>query len=470
MERNIIRTLAAGLGISLALGGCTFRDAGELYVIPQPPKDYEALQTRLSEVLSAGGEYAAPLTGEFIQSVQLQDVNGDGQQEAVAFFRFYSDEKPLKIYIFRQNNGSYEMMEIIEGAGTAINSVEYAQLNNDSPRELVVSWQMSDTARSLTAYSLVSGQAEELFRTDYDSYRLADLDQDGQQELAVFRTPVSDPERLVPQLPQAELYDFNGIFELSGTTPLSKNITSVASGGVRSGYLVGGIPALFVVSNYGDTGGATVTDIITYQNGALKNITLVPDPLDPDPNLAESRETIRYYTQITGSDINSDGIMELPSPVPLLGNSTTSTSNFWLIHWRQFDAEGTPHPVFTTYHNDRDGWYFILPDAWGDNITLSRTDQPGGGERAVTISYPAGNAETSPVPMLTIYKLTGANRVRRASLQGRFILFPDGGLEEVSETNTIYAARFERGWDNSLTAEEVRARFEIIRTDWAGGN
>ena len=52
--------------------------------------------------MAQGGEYAAPLTGEMIQSVQLQDLDGDGRQEAIAFFRMSSEEKPLKIYIFRQ--------------------------------------------------------------------------------------------------------------------------------------------------------------------------------------------------------------------------------------------------------------------------------------------------------------------------------------------------------------------------------
>ena len=38
-----------------------------------------------------------------------------------------------------------------------------------------------------------------------------------------------------------------------------------------------------------------------------------------------------------------------------------------------------------TYYNNRDGWYFVLPDGWsGKNLILSRSDLPGGGEQAVT--------------------------------------------------------------------------------------
>jgi len=452
--RKKVKALAAALALCLGLSGCSLiKDVDDLYVLPQPPKDYEALQVQLSEVVNAGGEYAAPLTGEMIQTVQLQDLDGDGKQEAIAFFRFQNDEKPMKIYIFHQVGGAYEKLVVIEGTGNAINSVEYVQLDDTPFKELVVSWQLSGQLRSLAAYSIVPGQAEEILRTDYENYRLADLDQDNQQELVVLRTPVEGP-------PQAELYDFDGVMQLAGTAPLSNGVTSTASGGVRAGYLVDRVPALFVVSAYGEAGNGTVTDVFTYRDGKLRNVTL-------DPESGESGETVRYYP-VSGSDINNDGIMELPQPVPLPDYKITTVAvNFWIIHWRQFDESGQPHPVFTTYHNDRDGWYFILPEEWGDDLALSRSDQPGGAEQAVTFSYWNGSETSEPAPFLTIYKLTGPNRVRRASLGDRFVLFPSQGLEGADEANTIYAAEFKDGWDCGLTEDEVRERFALIKTEWA---
>ena len=154
--------------------------------------------------------------------------------------------------------------------------------------------------------------------------------------------------------------------------------------------------------------------------------------------------------------------MELPQPVPLVDyRVTTDTVNFWLIHWRQFDIEGNAAQVFTTYHNDRDGWYFILPDEWEGKITLSRSDLTGGGERAVTFSYwPEEGGEAQS--FLTIYRLTGSSRVNRALRGDRFIITERG--------DTIYAAEFREGWDCGLTEDEVRERFNLIKTDWYNGN
>ena len=135
--------------------------------------------------------------------------------------------------------------------------------------------------------------------------------------------------------------------------------------------------------------------------------------------------------------------------------------NFWAIRWWQHDINGVSHLVYTTYHNSRDGWYFVLPEAWSGKVTLSRSDLAGGGERAVIFSYWEGSADTAPVPFLVIYKLTGDNRVMRANMADRFLL-PNTGEEK----ETIYAARLiESGWDCGLDEEGVKANFALITSD-----
>ena len=145
--------LAAGL--FLLLTGCFSQSVDDLYAPPRAPDDYLKLDNKINEVLNAGGEYAAPLTGELTQKVQLQDLDGDGVKEAIAFFRVSSSERPLKIYIYRQTGDDYEVAAIIEGEGSAINYVSYENLDDSPSKEIVVSWQMmSDQNHSLAAYSI----------------------------------------------------------------------------------------------------------------------------------------------------------------------------------------------------------------------------------------------------------------------------------------------------------------------------
>lgn len=452
MKKSRIAAALTALGLCFGLSGCAFRGVDELYAVPKPSSDYQALQARLSEVLAQGGEYAAPLSGDLIQSVQLQDLDGDGRQEAIAFFRVSGDDKPMKIYIYRASGEEYQVQAVIEGAATAINSIDYVQVDNEPYKELVVSWQLNNSARVLTVYS-IGTEVVELLRTDYDSYRLWDMDQDNRQELIVFRTPSESTPRM-------ELYDYDGMLRLIGAAPLSTGAVIGTDGVVKTdylstvqtGYLADKTPAVFATSSYGD--GAVITDIFVMRNGRPTNVTL-------DDAANESMDTIRYYTQAPILDINGDGILEVPQPVPAAEyNRSKSSVSHWNVRWRQFDSEGNYQEVMNTYYNGRDGWYFVLPDGWEKTTAMSRSDLSGGGEQSVTFSYWDGGEE-EPKAFLTIYKLTGTNRELRAQWPGRFNITPAKADESV-----LYAAEFKSGWDCGLTEDEVRERFAVIKTDW----
>ena len=139
--------------VLVLLGGCSFNSPEDLYTVPKAAEDYTNLQMEIDKVRNANAEYAGPLTGSYTQPVQLMDLDGDGVQEAVAFFRTTAvdNSPPLKIYIYHQTEeGQYAVQTIIEGEGTAINSISYVDLdghtgpNGETDRELVVSWRLSD--------------------------------------------------------------------------------------------------------------------------------------------------------------------------------------------------------------------------------------------------------------------------------------------------------------------------------------
>ena len=77
MKKHGLR-LCLATGLLLLLTGCFSQSVDELYAPPRAPDDYLKLDDKINEVLNQGGEYAAPLSGELTQKVQLQDLDGDG--------------------------------------------------------------------------------------------------------------------------------------------------------------------------------------------------------------------------------------------------------------------------------------------------------------------------------------------------------------------------------------------------------
>ena len=182
--------------VLVLLGGCSFNSPEDLYTVPKAAEDYTNLQMEIDKVRNANAEYAGPLTGSYTQPVQLMDLDGDGVQEAVAFFRTTAvdNSPPLKIYIYHQTEeGQYAVQTIIEGEGTAINSISYVDLdghtgpNGETDRELVVSWRLSDQMYRLMAYSVSGGEANVVLpAVSYTEYTLMDMDKDNQQEIVVL--------------------------------------------------------------------------------------------------------------------------------------------------------------------------------------------------------------------------------------------------------------------------------------------
>lgn len=446
-----LRALFLAVALILGLTGCMGGDAGEMFDLPQPPEDYENLDAKLKEVrASIGGESIAPQSGSNTQTVQLQDLDSDGILEsAVAFFRVPGAEKPLKIYVFRQqSDDSYAVDTVIEGVGSAITSVSYENVGGDRRKEVVVSWQISGDDHTLGVYSLDDVEGIELLWVDsYTRFRLADLDGDQEREVVVLSLQSGEEDTT-----RADYYDYDGAaLALKSTAPLSAGINEIKT--LRGGNLAGGLPAIFVASGFPETG-EQVVDILCCRNGALTNITL-------NAATARSEETVRAYNAVTSMDIDRDGVMEVPLPVPAL-KALGATDDFWLLEWRQFDEQGTPHQILTTFHNVTDGWYFELPDSWASRATISRKDSISTGERGVAFSLWQGEDREAQT-FLVLYKLTGTSQQSRANLGNRQVIFSDS-------TATYAFELMPQVWDTGLSAEDINHRFHIIRTEWSTEN
>ena len=451
--------MAAALlsAVLLCLSGCAFASPEELYAVPRASEDYKNLQDQIDLVRGAGAEYAGPLFGTNTQPVQLMDLDGDGVQEALAFFRSTDaeDAHPLKIYIYRQtDDGNYEVWNIVEGDAPAINSISYEDLDGKTTpagnldKELVVSWRLSDKIYRLEAFSVTGQEVEALLpAVSYTEYVLWDMDKDNQKEIVIITLNTVD------SVYQADYYDCqSGQMVLRSTAPLSGKITGLASNTrPLTSYLYNdGIaePAIFVTSTL-ITG--VVTDIFAWRDDELVNITL-------DPATGMSDSTFRLNTSISIQDINGDGYPEVPKPTALPTPDASSSLDFWQVQWMQYDLWGEATVVSTTYYNGEDGWYLEMPEGWQGRVALSRLDNSGSGERGV-LFYPYSAQQSEGVamrPFLSIYRLTGPNRMTRANAEGRFIL--------LEEDDVIYAAQFHdgSGWDWGVDQEGLRALFHLI--------
>ena len=440
---NRIVLTALGLCLLLTSSGCGFSFSPEgLYCLPQLPAEYTELNSCINQVIEEGAEYAAPVSGSNIQPVQLEDLNGDGEEEAIAFFRNSADERPLKIYIFTARGQTYEQSAVIEGTGTSIYSVAYEDLNQDGWRELLVGWRVNTDMQALSIYTLRSGKPEELVSgVSYVKYALNDLNQDNLWELVVFR---ADEEGNGI----ADCYSWEGDeFRPRSSARITSTMAELSQQGrVKSGTLADNSPALFVTGV--EESAWMATDILTVKNGELVNILL--------SDVTGVSSEVAPFCSLYPEDINGDNITEVPRPVTEHGRNGEEDDGVWRIDWYAFAGDGTGTLVLQTYHNVEDGWYLRLQETWDGQVAAVRST--GTDESAVTFSYRENEAD---IPFLRITKLTGPSREIRATRGGRIILR--------RQMETIYTAELleaNETWRHGLSEDELLEAFNLITQEW----
>ena len=450
--RGLIRRLIPMLAVilmTLALSGCgelprLSASPQDLYALPALPVKYTELNNRINEILSGGAEYAAPTSGTNIQSVQLVDLDGDGREEALAFFRNSADEKPLKIYIFTAKGDTYEQTDLIEGSGTAIYSINYTDLDGDGRKELAVGWKAA-AEQVLEVYSLRTGGTKMLLRTNYVRYTIRDLNQDQRKELVVLRADEAGGI--------ADYYNWQGDGGLANHSSARLSVTMAElnqQGRVTNGILRDGVPAVFV-TGVTELSGA-VTDILALRNGELCNIVISEQ--------TGVSKLVYPFCALYPSDINGDGLTEVPcaAHLPALTDDEPALQR---IDWTAYDEKGEGAVSLRTYHCVEDGWYLQLPETWTDRIYISRSlsqDESGA-------TFYIRKTGEPPAPFLRITAVTGASREIKAVRGSRFLLS--------RQPKTLYTAELLEGndtWEYGLTADEVRAAFSLIQTEWIPGD
>ncbi len=415
---------------ALLLSGCAPDPSDDtLYRLPKLPTEYESLETLIDALLAGGAEYAAPTSGSNLQSVQMVDLDGDGEEEAVAFFRRSGDEKPMKVYVFRSRGDSYEQYCVIEGTSNSIYSISYVDLDGDGWREILAGIRGDLDVQNLSAWSVAAGEPRQLLVTGYSRYAARDMDGDGRQELLVVR---GDEENYAV----SDCYVWDGA-ELALRSSLRLSGTVAELGRLTAGTLAGGESALFVTTVTED--GAAITDVLTVGDGALRNAT------------GAAGGSVRFL-DLYPTDVNGDGVTEVPEPVPFPQSDPEGTVYYW-IRWRQYDVSGGSEIVRETFQDTQSGWSLLLPEGWGENVTVSRSSGADGS--SVAFSRLDGTE-----PFLTVYAFTGYNRTALASRAGRITLSRQAGV--------TYAAdlREEAGM---IGEQALRESFGLIAAEWTTG-
>lgn len=354
-----IKLLSVGTAVIL-LTGCTFGTSiDNLMAPPKLSIEQEQIYNALTDAAGASVSLKYPKSGKYLSAFIVEDIDGDGGNEAVVFYEKHSlaaPENTLRINILdRSENGSWHSVYDTPADGTEIERVMISRLGENSRMNLIVGSSMVN--RSEKTATIYSYSVDGLVRTFSESYSfidVTDLDTDGENEFLLLKGSSND------QAAAAEAYklDEEGRYH-KYRAELSGGFTEFDK--MSYGTLEKAEKGLYIDAISGN--GFIQTDIVYMDEKGLKKAFSAPEI---------SSETLRP-SGCHSFDVDGDGVLEIPVQKIAPGYEDASEGEqLRLTEWMTVTSMGELERKYVSYYSVGDGYAFIFPTKWQGKVTLRR--------------------------------------------------------------------------------------------------
>jgi len=352
-----ILTVSLCVLLVLCLCGCSLYavDTDTLLAPPQLTGDMYPIQQALLK--SVKGEFALkyPASGEYRSAVICEDIDGDKQNEAFAFYSTNEDDQTrMYINLLKKNGKEYISLDSISITASGVEKVEFFDVDGDNTKEILVGWQVyANSEKQFAIYSVSSDTLVQRFLGQYTNFACFDMDENGKLEVFVQELNTKTLEN------KATVYNFGkkGATKIAGAV-LDGTVKTVSD--FKISRLSTGQPAVYIDEIKGI---GSITEVLFMSKGELKNPLL--GQLD---NSFENIITIRSAS-MNSADINGDDIPEIPIVSDMPCADTESDEKVYYTNWCSYNGESLTVKRVSIV-NIVDGYSLIIPQRWINSIAL----------------------------------------------------------------------------------------------------
>ena len=361
MKRILALLLLAA--VLLSLGGCSIMEGNisTLLKVPRPNKVQQQLRNAIDSSLGTNIKYISPSSGNYRTSLMQVDLDGSGRPETVLFYLPTAEDTSAFLAVLTElEDGSWKLLKKVQGAATAVDYVEFSDLDGDNKLDVLVGWSRGDSARELMVYNVYTAGEGLIYSDGYNESRFF-TDADGTPLLfvATFDKAAGSGTAKVVTL------DEDGILTKTLTCEIDAHFDTVTA--ISYSRISPTTRAILFDTRLGNT---AITQLLFYDGAHLLNPYYADGLLNP----AFVRETAFACT-----DIDKDGIMELPaaSALPSVPGVPSNYTPMSLTSWSAFNSatltDFTLQPLnyeFSCIMNQTLGYYYIYPAAWAGRISV----------------------------------------------------------------------------------------------------
>ena len=376
-----IGILACAL-LCLLFTGCSsllgeYAQVEELLRAPRLSGDYGDVQTALNDWLGESAQLKYPMQGELLSPFLLQDLDGDGRQDAAVLYTTAQSSNVCIAILQKNDSDVWQVRQNVEGLADTVENVRLAQLQPGSTVQLVVGYMAAQGDHYLAVYSYENGELTTILEQQYEQYLVEDITGGGNQDLILMSTLEDGGVQL-----ELLTVDKEGSFQQVAVMGLSASrfsgCASVAAGMGADGkhYLV--------LDGWTGISGNNLASVLLHFDEDTQQMV-------PASQISTERlysESLRNVPGLFSQDLDGDGIVEIPTqPVEagLLNMSQSRRMDF--IVWMDYTSP-EPEKSFGLL-DEETNCYIELPMEWEGNLKLTDSEQYDGAVELRTVDEDA---------------------------------------------------------------------------------
>lgn len=327
MKRRLIASVIMLCLLAAAFTGCSGAKMKSPMGLMRPPLsagvDSELKSAFLAAATGKGKAASSsdislisPLSGDYRSAFVLHDIDNDGVDEALVFYKFENESSKEHMNVLDNVNGKWVSVGDFSGTGIGVNFVRFVQMTETGYPAILVSQSLyeNDSSKILSVY-VCTGTEEKLTIKDvctevYSIMENIDVDSDGQLDIFLIQQDLTNNNS--PRS-TAKVFKMNasGTLDEFGTARLDGGISKYCS--IQTDKVSASSPLrIYVDAIKGDA--QAITEVL-YWSTSSKSLVTPMFSLDTQSNMFTVRSEL-----LASQDYDGDGIIEIPSQRPLMGS------------------------------------------------------------------------------------------------------------------------------------------------------
>ncbi|WP_458120464.1 hypothetical protein [Paenibacillus sp. Z6-24] len=387
----------------LVISGCSqIVSPGDLLHAPNRTNEEQTLFQAVQPFLPTGYRLTIPASYDQGSAIRLADLDGDGQQELIAFYKKNQVDYEINILILHQQNGTWEQADLITHSALNIDYVGLLPVTSQASSNLVIGFNAGDNGnglpKELYVYAYHNLKATPIFNQTYNQIALGDMIGNGLTQIALIPPETNMQESQSTEILIYKVILFGG--KDGQVVRLAERNTESVVINMQMGQVAADRTGLFLQSPTG--GHSAYTALLIWQNNTLANVISSskpapkelakrqPLPIDkPDSSNAPisiNDLSITHYPT-SNQDINNDGIIEIALLTAPPGTEALAPLTIpYITSYYQWD--GKRHLTFVQDRFEQWGYNFRIPDRWQGQYRVKLSSDPMNPQNEIHFIYP----------------------------------------------------------------------------------